>query len=126
MNYNEIRNSIHLVILALDEVDKKVIQLEQPKTLQNIVIEYQIRGEDGTKYNSVGFTGDYYYGEDDWNNIHENTPDEIPNTLFYDQGIHFIKETGIEVPVTYRNALIRTEKSIDYWIKLLDAVTYDQ
>ena len=90
--------------------------------MKNIVIEFCVRGLDGTKYPSVGFTQDYYYSDDDWNNLHGSTPDEIPNVGHYDQGIH----GDDNIPVSYYNALIRTEKSIDYWIKLLDAITYDR
>jgi hypothetical protein len=98
--------------------------MDKDYKMHNIVIEYQVRGLDGTKYPSVGFTQDFYYSESDWNNLHAGVEDEIPNTMFYDEGIN--KSTGTEILVTYRNALIRTEKSIDYWIKVLDAVSYDQ
>lgn len=89
--------------------------------MKNIVIEYCVRGKDGTKYPSIGVEQDRYYSIEDWNNLHAGVEDEIPNTLFHEEGLH-----GGTIPVTYYNALIRTEKSIDYWIKVLDAVTWEQ
>jgi hypothetical protein len=121
MKTEEIKNSINHFILALDEISQRVSLADEPKKMQNIVIEYCVRGKDGTKYPSVGFTQDYYYDIYDWNNMHEGVADEIPNTLFQEQGYH----GKDEIPVTYYNALIRTEKSIEYWIKVLDAVSWE-
>jgi uncharacterized short protein YbdD (DUF466 family) len=134
MNNKTLQNSINQTISALQGLNKTLEIIEEPKDeMYEYVIEFYIKDKYGFQYDSVGFSSTHH-GEDYFNDMMENHPDEVPNTINY-EGFHNYtirdnmndpsKRVGDGIEVTYRQALIRSKRSIKYWIEVLDAATFE-
>lgn len=87
---------------------------------RKISIEYNVQSLDGKqRFDPVEIPVDGY-DPDYWDYCMKGHPDETPNWVFNDYGVHQNPETE----VTYYQAFIHTDKPTQYWMDLLN--TYDE
>lgn len=111
-----------LAVIKEWELDTTCYSLAKPTPgpMRDIVIEFKVTGLDGRVFPSVSMPREVCYDSKDWANLHEGVADETPNVCFYDEGEN--RSLGTARPVTYWNALIRTNKSDEFWINYLDSL----